>query len=95
MAFRDELRQKRKELGLTQPEMAKKCGLSVSTYKNLEIYDGGYTGSMPSVATIKKLKKKGIIPYSQYEVINMLEIDRKYGRRKKKLNEKHKNKNLN
>lgn len=81
MTFAEELKLKRLELGLTQKQMAKKCGVSLSTYKNLEIYNGSYGGSFPSATTIRKLKRYGILDLSYLEAISIIRKDRDVERR--------------
>lgn len=46
-----ELQQKRKELGLTQIEAAKRIGVSVNAYRNWE-----YGGARPTPENMDKLK---------------------------------------
>ncbi len=76
MSFKDELRDRRIEWSLTQPEMAKKIGISIPAYKNLEIYGGGFYKTFPSATTCAKLKKAGVWDYSYKEVIAMIKHDR-------------------
>ena len=84
MSFKEELKEVREEWCLTQPEMAKKLGISLPTYKNLEIYGGGYDGTFPSATTCAKLRKAGVWDYSYKEIIAMIRHDRMVeGRRRK------------
>lgn len=91
MTFAEEVRAKRLELGLTQAQMAKKLKMSLSTYKNIEIYNGAYGGTYPSATTIGKLRRFGIIDMTYLEVIATIKRDRKveqrhaqYGKGRKK-----------
>lgn len=56
MSFKDELKQKRKELGLTQKEMAKKLGISKTTLNRLE--RGIFNPSAETMERFNTLDKK-------------------------------------
>lgn len=77
MTFNEELKEKRLELGYSQKQMAEYLGLSLSTYRNLENYIGGYNYTLPSYQTVAALKKAGIVDYTFKEFKTRLELDRK------------------
>ncbi len=81
MTFKELLKDKRLEWGLTQKQMAKKLDIPLSTYKYLEIY-GGFRGSYPSPTTIQKLRKKNVFDYTYKEIIQIIDLERKKERRK-------------
>jgi transcriptional regulator with XRE-family HTH domain len=78
MTFSEEIKMARMEKGLTQRQMAKFIGISFSTYRNLENYGGGFRGTMPSMATVAKLRKKGVLDCGYAEVVKSIERDRLY-----------------
>lgn len=85
MTLAEEIKEKRQSWSLTQKQMAKRIGVSLATYQNLETFQGGYSGTFPSATTVQKLKQAKVIKYSYREVIEMLKNDRRHhqGRRKK------------
>ena len=91
MTLGEMLKEKRMEWGLTQVEMAKKCNMPLSTYKLLEIYNGGYKDTYPTSTTIQKLRKAKVIDYTYKEVITLIELERKkHHRQKERKNAKSK-----
>lgn len=93
MTFSEELKLKRLELGKTQKEMAKYIGISLSSYHDLENYEGGYSGSYPSLATVRKLKKRGLTDYTYSEFKKSIDRDRQYRHRKTMLEKRREAKN--
>ena len=92
MTFSEELKARRLELGMTQKEMAQYIGISLATYHDLENYEGGYRGSYPSMATVRKLRRKGLCDFTYLELRTTIDRDRKYRDRKTKYEQRQINK---